>query len=127
MLDYFIAQKFAFGIQVPHHNHSTQSDDPDEYDHHRLRRIMELPSQIITPSMISQAHIQARVNGRYPREGALKLMQDIDNLQLGVLSTSDSPGRPTRTLRKRKLEEMDDTQKDFLLKKLKVDKDKYIA
>ena len=77
--------------------------------------------------MISQAHIQSRVNGRYPREGALKLMQDIDDLQLGVLSTSDGPGRPTRTLQKRKLEEMDDTQKDFLLKKLKVDKDKYVA
>ena len=52
VLKQYIAQKFAFDVQLLHHN-----DNPDGYDHHRLRRIMELPPQIITPSMISQTHI----------------------------------------------------------------------
>lgn len=72
VLDYFIAQKFALRSEPSRQHHSTHEDD--DYDYHRLQRIMELPSQIITPSMISQAHIQPKINGRYPREGALKLM-----------------------------------------------------
>ena len=54
-------------------------------------------------------------------------MQDLDNLQLGILTNNDGPGRPTRTLRKRKLDDMDDSQKDILFKKLKVDRDKYVV
>ena len=35
--------------------------------------------------MISQAHIQQRTNGRYCREDAVKLMEDIEELQLGFI------------------------------------------
>lgn len=102
-----------------------ESDDETPYDYHRIRRILELPTPNVTPSQITQAHIPSRTDGRYTRESALKLMRDIELLGLGELSDSSGAGRPTTVLRKRKLDTLDQEKQDLLLKRIKVDKDKY--
>ena len=66
--------------------------------------------------MISQAHIQQRTNGRYRREDAVKLMEDIEELQLGLIEQTSGMGRPTKLLRKRKTTELSEEQMDLLLK-----------
>lgn len=84
LLDYLIAQKFAI-TNPPREN--TQEDE--DHDWHRLRRVLELPTTVITPSMISQAHIQMRsAAGRYTRDAAVKLMKDIESLHLGTVEES---------------------------------------
>ena len=114
LLDYFVAQKFA--IANPPREVTSQEDEL--YDWHRLRRILELPSTVITPSMISQAHIQKRsAAGRYTCDAAVKLMEDIETLQLGSMEESTGTGRPTKLLRKRKLDELNEDALDILIKK----------
>ena len=117
-LEYFISQKFALG-NPPHAQGNSGITDGNNYDWHRIRRILELPNSTITPSMISQAHIQQRTNGRYRREDAVKLMEDIEELQLGLIEQTSGMGRPTKLLRKRKTTELAEEQMDLLLKKLK--------
>ena len=109
------------------HLHQWRSIKAASYDWHRLRRILELPSPTITPSMISQAHIQQRVNGHYSRQDAVKLMEDITKLELGNIEQTAGMGRPTTVLRKRKLSELSDEQSELMFKKIKVDKSKYIC
>ena len=77
--------------------------------------------------MISQAHIQKRTDGRYTREAAVKLMEDVKALSLGTVEESAGTGRPTKLLRKRKLHELSEDTLDLLLKKIKVDRNKYTA
>ena len=48
LLDYFIAQKFA----ISHHRTSSMQED-EAYDWHRLRRVLELPSGVIIPSIVA--------------------------------------------------------------------------
>ena len=122
LLDYFIDEKFA--ILPPPREMNSESDG---YDCHRLRRILELPHVNITPALISQSHIQVRKNGRYCRDDALKLMEDLKDLNLALLSTTSGRGRPTTILRKRKLEDLSEEEKDLMFKKIKLDKDKYVA
>ena len=98
-LEYFISQKFAL-CNPPHAQGNFGITDANNYDWHRIRRILELPNSTITPFMISQAHIQQRTNGRYRREDAVKLMEDIEELQLGLIEQTSGMGRPTKLLRK---------------------------
>ena len=113
------------GHRSPSPHNVDESDDETPYDYHRIRRILELPTATVTPSQITQAHIPSRIDGRYTRESALKLMRDIELLGLGELSDSSRAGRPTTILRKRKLDTLDQEKQDLLLKRIKVDKDKY--
>ena len=50
-------------------------------------------------------------------------MKDIETLSLGELSKSTRGGRPTITLRKRKLDTLTQEEQELLLKKIKGDKD----
>lgn len=52
-------------------------------------------------------------------------MRDIELLGLGELSDSSRAGRPTTILQKQKLDTLDQEKQDLLLKRIKVDKDKY--
>ena len=117
-LEYFISQKFALG-NPPHPPGNFGITDANNYDWHRICRILELPNSTITPSMISQAHIQ-RTNGRYRREDAVKLMEDIQELQLGLIEQTSGMGRPTKLLRERKTTELSEEEMDLLLKKIKL-------
>ena len=122
LLDYFIEVKLALG---PPPLGMEESDDEAPYDYHRIRRILELPTGNVTPSQITQAHIPSRIDERYTQESALKLMRDIELLGLGELSDSSKAGRPTTILHKRKLDTLGQEKQDLLLKRIKVDKDKY--
>ena len=59
--------------------------------------------------LISQLHIQVRENGKYCRDGAIKLMEDL--MQGPQCSSSSGRGRPTTILRKRKLEDLSERKK----------------
>ena len=67
------------------------------------------------------------MHGRYCRDDALKLMEDLKDLNLAVLSTTSGRERPTTILRKCKLEDLSEEEKDLMFKKIKLDKDKYVA
>ena len=54
-------------------------------------------------------------------------MEDLKDLNLAVLSTTSGRGRPTTILHKRKLEDLSEEEKDLMFKKIKLDKDKYVA
>ena len=88
-LEYFISQKFALG-NPPHAQGNFGITDANNYDWHRICRILKLLNSTITP-MISQAHIQ-RTNCRYRREDAVKLIEDIEELQLGVIEQTSGMG-----------------------------------
>ena len=91
-----------------------ESDDETPYDYHRTRRILELSTATVTSSQITQAHIiPSRIDGRYTRERALKLMRDIEYLGLGELSDSNRAGRPTTNLHKRKLDTLDQEKLEY--------------
>ena len=53
-------------------------------------------------------------------------MEDIEELQLGLIEQTSGMGRPTKLLRKWKTSELLEEQMDLLLKKIKVDEAKYI-
>ena len=103
LMDYFINQKFAMLRQGYANGGPTELE---KYDWHRLRRILELQSVAVTPSMISQAHIQIRAaDGRYHRDDAIKLMEDLRSLNLVELDLRGGRGRPTTVLRKRRIDD----------------------
>ena len=78
VLDYFIEVKLALGPPP----HTLDNNEDAVYDYHRIKRILELPTAIVTPSQVTQAHIPQRVDGKYTRESALKLMRDIESMAL---------------------------------------------
>ena len=65
--------------------------------------------------------------GSTAREDAIKLMEDLKDLNLAVLSTTSGRGRPTTILCKHKLEDLSEEEKDLMFKKIKLDKDKYVT
>ena len=111
LMDYFINQKFAMLRQGCANGGPTELE---KYDWHRLRRILELQSVAVTPSMISQAHIQIRTaDGRYHRDDAIKLMEDLRSLNLVELDLRGGRGRPTTVLRKRRIDDLSEDEKDI--------------
>ena len=65
-----------------------------------------------------QLHIQVRENGKYCREDAIKLMEDLKELNLAVLSTTSGRGCPTTIVHKCKLEDLSEEEKDLMFNPL---------
>ena len=128
LLDYFIDEKLAIRRHVRSQNSSSNESDSNQYDWHRLRRIMELNQSVIPPFLITQKHITKKTaDGRYTREDAIKLMLDLQTLEMGKVEQTQGPGRHTQIFRKRKLEDFNKQQLEVFTKQLKVDRDKYKA
>ena len=56
----------------------------------------------------------------------MKLMEDLKDLNLAVLSTTSGRGSPTTILRKCKFEDLSE-EKDLVFQKIKLDNGKYVA
>ena len=96
MLDYFIEQKLAIDRHLWSENSST-SGDSDQYDWHRLRRIMELDQAVLLPFLVTQKHITKKTaEGRYTRKDAIKLMLNLQTLEMGSVEQTHGLGRHTQ-------------------------------
>ena len=54
-------------------------------------------------------------------------MEDLSTLNLAIIEKTTGPGRPTTLLRKRKLSKLNSEECEIMEKKIKLDKDKYVA
>ena len=58
-------------------------------------------SECNTPFLITQKHITKKTaDGRYTREDAIKLMLDLQTLEMGKMEQTQGPGRHTPIFRK---------------------------
>ena len=130
LMNFCIDQKFALGKPPfqPTEVHREEDKECFGIDEHRVKRLLELASPI-TVTKISQSHIQKRVEKKCRKEEAEVLMEEVVSINLGDIVVEDYQAgkqrRAKKTLAKRKIDELTEENKQ-LLKKLKVDMDKYI-